>query len=329
MNERRVVVVASGLLWIAASACSEPSRSGGSGVAGGGGADTRTSLDAAHKAYLDGDYVALTERIRDVLVDPASSHLARENAYALLEKSYEAQSGRLPAAFKLPEPFDASFRYQNVRSLGPNGVYYSVKVRGAIRNASRITQLVVRRLPNEIVLDKKAGKGTFEVEHDTPGYEDFTLDSTGLDSLPGDGVFTLHIELDDGTVVDQWFIVHGLAASTSPDLQSPLSAQTFTDTNPVVRWVPYRSPEFRSFERRHLGIWVSNEADDEWAAWGVYSGDAGELSNVKIGDHPGAEKKRLAPGDYWLALDGHELRWFGALRLYRTGRRLISFHVVR
>lgn len=328
MNERssRRVVVASGLLWIAAAACSEPGRTGGSGGAGGGPTETRTSLDAAHHAYLDGDFVAVTERIRDVLVDPASSHLARENAYALLEKSYEAQSGRLAAAFKLPEPFDESFRYQHVRSLGPNGVYHSVKVRGAIRDASRITQLVVRRLPNEIVLDKKAGKGTFEVEHDTPGYEDFTLDSSGLDSLPGDGVFTLHIELADGQVVDQWFIVHGLAASTSPDVQSPVSAQTFSDTNPQVRWIPYQSPEYRPFERRHLGIWLSNEADD---TWGFYSGHGGELGSVTIGDHPGVEKKRLAPGEYWVAVDGHELRSFGALRLVRTGRRLVSFHVVR
>jgi hypothetical protein len=182
------------------------------------------------------------------------------------------------------------------------------------------------RLPNEIVLDKKAGKGTFEVEHDTPGYEDFTLDSSGLDSLPGDGVFTLHIELADGQVVDQWFIVHGLAASTSPDVQSPVSAQTFSDTNPQVRWIPYQSPEYRPFERRHLGIWLSNEADD---TWGFYSGHGGELGSVTIGDHPGVEKKRLAPGEYWVAVDGHELRSFGALRLVRTGRRLVSFHVVR
>jgi hypothetical protein len=62
------------------------------------------SLEAAHKAYLESDFLTVTERIRDVLLDPSSSHLAKENAYELLDKAYEAQSGTLPSTYKLVEP---------------------------------------------------------------------------------------------------------------------------------------------------------------------------------------------------------------------------------
>jgi hypothetical protein len=88
---------------------------GAYGCTGGGGTETpkdapRTAaapaapgaLDAAHKAYLDGDFIAVTERIRDVLLDPSSGELAKENAYELLDKAYEVQGGKLPSVFKPP-----------------------------------------------------------------------------------------------------------------------------------------------------------------------------------------------------------------------------------
>jgi hypothetical protein len=291
-------------------------------------ASVPSGLEAAHKAYLDGDFVAMTSLVRDVLVDASSSRLVKENAYELLEKAYEAQGGRLPSAFKLPEPFQGGMQYANVRATGPNGPSYSVFVRGPVHDASRIKGLTVTKLPNEIILDKQSGKGRFQIKHDTPGFEDFNLDSGRIDALPGDGVFTVHIELDDGQVIENWFIVHALAASASPELRSPVSAQSFSDPHPEIRWVPFRSPESRPFEKRNLGIYVSNETLDT-VAWDFWVGEPGELGSVRIGDHAGADKTALGPGDYWMMLGTSEERMFGALRLIRGGRATTSFHVVR
>ena len=66
-------------------------------------AATPGALEAAHKAYLEGDFTGMTERIRDVLLDPSAGALAKENAYELLDKAYEAQGGTLPSTTKLSE----------------------------------------------------------------------------------------------------------------------------------------------------------------------------------------------------------------------------------
>lgn len=308
------------------------------GCTGAGTTDTRKdppriaaapgALDAAHKAYLDGDFVAVSERLRDVLLDPSSSDLVKENAYELLDKAYEAQNGTLPSTYKLAEPFGRRFQYGHIRGMGPNGPHYQAFFRGPIRDASRITNITVRRLPDEIIFDKKAGKGSFQIKHDTPGFEDFNMDTGRIDHLPADGVFTTRIELDDGTATEGWFITHNLTASSSPEMRSPASAESFTVPHPPVRWTPYRSAQYAPFESRILSVYVSHEGDDA-VAWDLWMRDPGELSQVEIGNHRGADKTSLAPGDYWISLGAAEERVFGAVRLVRVARTGGPFHVVR
>lgn len=287
-----------------------------------------SALEAAHRAYLEGDYTALTERLRDVLVDPSSSSRVKQNAYQLLDKAYEAQSGKLPSTYKLAEPFGGSFQYGHVRGSSPQGPHYRAFFRGPIRDAKRITNITVRRLPDEIVFDKKSGKGTFKIKHDTPGFEDFSMDTGEVDSLPADGVFTTRIELDDGTVSEGWFIAHDLTPSSSPEVSAPAHAESVSGPNPVVRWSPYRSPQYAPFESRILSIYVANTSDDS-TAWDLWTYDPGDLAEVAIGNHPGTDAKKLAAGDYWFMLSAGEERVFGPVRLVRSGRAARHFHVVR
>jgi hypothetical protein len=292
------------------------------------GAAPPTGLDAAHAAYLEGDYLALGERVRDVLLDPSASELAKENAYELLDKAYEATSGRMPSAFKLAEPFEGGFQYGYIRTLGPHGPRYRAFSRFPVRDASHVSGFTLRHLPDEIVFDKKSGKGRLKIKHDTPGYEDFNIDSGWMDTLPADGVFTIRIELDDGTATEGWFIVHALAATASPELEAPVTSQSFSEPNPLIRWAPFRSPQYAAFERRTLSVYVSHEGDDAMA-WDYWTWDPGDLGQVRIGKHPGASTTTLAPGDYWLSLGCGEERRFGPVRLVRSGRTDVPFHVVR
>ena len=286
------------------------------------------ALEAAHKAYLEGDFTVVTERIRDVLLDPSSGALAKENAYELLDKAYEAQGGTLPSTTKLSEPFGSRFQYGHIRGMGPNGPFYQAYFRGPIRDASRITNITVRRLPDEVILDKKTGKGRFQIKHDTPNFEDFNMDTGRIDALPADGVFTTRIELDDGTISEGWFIAHNLSASSTPDVRSPAPSESFSDPNPLLRWTPYRSAQYLPFERRILSVYVSHEGDDA-VAWDLWMYDPDELGQLRIGNHRGADKATLAPGDYWIALSAGEERVFGPIRLVRSARSGGPFHVVR
>lgn len=197
-----------------------------------------------------------------------------------------------------------------------------------MRDASRVTGFTVKRLPDEIVFDKKTSKGRLQIKHDTKGYEDFNIDSGWMDTLPADGVFTTRIELDDGTVTEGWFIARALAPTTSPEMQAPSASESYSDPNPLIRWVPYRSPQYAAFERRTLSVYVSRDGNDA-PAWDYWIWDPGDLGEVRIGKHPGASKANLAPGDYWLMLGCGEERRFGPVRLVRAGRTDAPFHVVR
>jgi len=294
------------------------------------------ALQAAHEAYLDGDFLALGERIRDVLLDPRAGALAKENAYELLEKAYEVQGGSLPSKFELGAPFEGGLQYGHIRGTyaGPHRPWSQVYARFPIRDAARVTGFTVRRLPDEIVLDKATGRGKLEtIKHDDPGYgyEDFKIELL-VDELPADGVFTVRIELDDGAVSDGWFIVHGLAASATPELHSPVASQSFSEPNPVMRWVPFRSPEYRGFERRTLSIWTTNERVRSFQ-WGFWTNQPGELGQLELGGAdrgqlPGGSSASLAPDDYWVMLGYSEERSFGPVRLHRWARADASFHVV-
>ena len=150
-----------------ATACSEPSGVSLKETPAATPATARPgALDAAHEAYLNGDFVAMSERIRDVLLDPGSNDLVKENAYALLDKGYESNKGNLPSRFKLPEGYK-EVQYGAVRGLTKNGPFYQVFARGRARDASHLVGLTVKRLPDEVViLDKKTKKGDFDLRDD-------------------------------------------------------------------------------------------------------------------------------------------------------------------
>ena len=201
---------------------------------------------------------------------------------------------------------------------------------GRARDAKHLKGVTLKRLPDEIVLDKESGKGKFEIHVDEPGYEDFRLRiEKNVDALPGDGVFSLRLELDDGTATEGWFIVHALASSASPQILSPVPSATLADRNPVLSWMPFRSPEYAAFEKRTLSMWLGREGDDK-DAWSFWSGGPGaDIRGVRIGMEEGGTKTTLAPGDYWLSLQANEERVFGPVRILRGSRTSQPLSIVR
>jgi hypothetical protein len=286
------------------------------------------SLQTAHQAYLEGNWTALGERVRDVLLDPGAGDLAKENAYALLDKAYEVQGGKLPSAIKLPRDFEF-ITYGTSRKMTPHGASFAVHLRGRMRDASHVAGVTVRSLPGgEKVLDKDAAKVTYDVSKDEPGFEDFVLQSSKLDALPADGVFTVRIAFDNAVPWEGWFIGHALESSASPELRSPSSSESLTDMNPLIAWPTFRSPQFAPFEKRILNIWVSHDTDPS-VSWDFWTGDAGEINSVRIGAQEGAPKTKLIPGDYWFAVQASEQREFGPFRLARGSETAAPFHIVR
>src|SRR5207249_6422064 len=113
-----------------------------------------SALSAAHEAYLEGDFVRMGERIRDVLLDPSADGRVKDNAYALLDKAYESQGGKLPSSFVLPPPFSGVMGFGVTRGTNPHRSWFKTYATVPIRDASRLRGFTVKRLPDEVILDK-------------------------------------------------------------------------------------------------------------------------------------------------------------------------------
>ena len=287
------------------------------------------ALQAAHEAYLDADWPTMDERLRDVLLDPAAGELARENAFEVLDKAYEVTSGRLPSGFKLPP--DIQFvSYGHMHDIDAGAPRDAIFFQARMRDASHVTGVGVRRLPDETLIDTGAGKGTCKIVRDEPGFEDLKVEIV-MAELPADGVFTLRIERDDAPPTEGWFLARGMTSSAVPEVRSPVSSRSFTERNPVMSWVPFRSPELTPYEQRNLYVSVSGDEETNGKAleWDFWTADVGELAQLRIGDHPGTPKLALEPGNYWALLAAIEVRRFGPVRLERVSRRGNPFHVLR
>lgn len=283
------------------------------------------ALESAHQAYLDGDYLALGDRVRDVLLDARSSDLVKENAFALLDKAFEVQKGHLPSRFVLP-PGMEGVKYSVVRGQSLQHGYYRVYLYGRMKDASQVRDLSVRLLPDTPMLDTSAGIGQLSVKAEgSSGMQRFVLERE-VPEVPRDGVLAIHFGMKDGTVSDGWVITHAAAASATPEIQSPSASSTVPAGHPVVSWTPFRSPEYLPFERRTLSVYVGDSA--EGTAWDFWTQDYGDLAAVRVGDHLPAARTSLIPGDYWLTLGCGETRMFGPITLARESRSQLGFHVV-
>ena len=114
-----------------------------------------TALDAAHKAYLEGDFAAVGARARDVLLDPSASAPARENAFELLDKAYETQGGALPGAE--PPPGYGGLQYAYFRIRTPHGIHQLIRFRGTTHGTPDIANItVLARSPSgDVILDRQ------------------------------------------------------------------------------------------------------------------------------------------------------------------------------
>ncbi len=282
------------------------------------------ALTAAHNAFLEGDHLTMVKRVRDVLADKNADTMAKDNARELLEKAYEATNGKLPADWTLPAGFEP-IAYKQVRQEHSDGPELRVRLDGRVDDLKRMKGLALLR-GSTVILDSQAGVGRFTGDGvDEDGMHYFSLETRDLPAFPEPGIMTLRVTLADGSVTEGWFISDRLAASTSPVVIEPGEAVSVKGANPVLKWVPFRSPESAKYERRNLILWLSRRSDD-----GLYSkawtsfGPAADRGDAVLGGEAG-----LTTGDYALDVVYDESRRFGPMSLVRRSSRALSFHVTR
>lgn len=291
-------------------------------------ADAPPALATAHEAYLAGDWVEMGERLKEVLVDPRSGELARDNAFSLLESAYEATHGQLPARATLPPSVSTMTLgvLNGATAFGPHRMVF-LFARMTEGRAAHVTDIRVTRLPSEPILGLREKRGVYVVEHTMPGFDDIKLEARNLDVLPDRGAFSIRVEFDDGPGLDAFVLANKLVASAPPEVTSPAVGQVVKDPHPEIAWIPYRSSELASWETRALNVGVSGDGAPQ-SAWSVYKRSPGELSSVRVGE-AGTPSAALEPGSYWMDLMYSEERRFGAIWISRGTNSARPFSVVR
>ena len=275
------------------------------------------ALDSAHQAYLEGDYQAVTERIRDVLLDPQSSDIVKENAYELLEKAYEVEAGKLPSTY-VPPAGIYRLKYGVVNGMSGGRPFRSVYLYGQMPDLSRLARITVRHLPDAAtILDSSDPQCSFTTAAEN-GYPHFSVEHPDIPALPQEGVVSVRFTLEDGTTSETWLLSHAQISSAAPELKAPLPSSSLRGS-PLVSWTPFHSPEALPYEQRTIAMWISKIGANT-SSWNTWRQDYADLSSLQVGS--------LSAGDYWLNANFGELRQFGPFQIARESRVGQGFHIV-
>lgn len=294
----------------------------------------RSALDAAHAAYLEGDFVAVGDQLRRVLEEPALSPLVAENAYELLEQAYAATNGHLPSSVVLPAAVRAmqvsNLKVTYERQAPRFGAMMWVKHTESVQ----LRGLTLRQLPSGKIWLDRADASTWKTEKRDGGNVEDVVQQEFAAPLP-DGVYAVRLDFEGQPPVDAWFIAHGLTPTAVPEIASPSAEAITSESHPEVTWDPFTSPEHVPFEGRTLNLYVGKRdahatpAQHGYAPfWNLWTPAPGLLGAVRIGAHAGAPPATLTAGDYWLSLSAAETRSFGPVELLRSAQTHRAFHVV-
>ena len=265
-----------------------------------------------------------------MLEDPESPEVARDNALRLLDAAWEAGRGRLPADWTVPSSIH-HLRVSSLRKQEPDGVSFRLELGGIITDPGALGQVRVVQAPGRVILDRRAGQGTWEVTPEPDGTWYVELEGPETATPTPEGLYLLDVEVA-GEDVRGWFVLTRHVSSQTPAVHAPAVGETFTSGQPPLRLDDFRSPEYRAWERRSLGLYVvrlrPGSAADKgyevaWHRW-ISSPRDTEVTLGVGGDMPDAE---LEDGDYWLAATYGERRAFGPLKIVRSSRTARPFQV--
>lgn len=291
--------------------------------------EARAALAEVHAAYLARDYPNLARRSRALLETPQLAAGTLHNALAVLDRAQEVTRGKLPADWRMPEPL-RDVRVQLLRIESPDGTVFQLLVGGSSPAEDTVRQVSVTDAAGHALLDRRAGVGEWQAEPEEGRYY-WELEGPELSAAPAEGYYALRFELADGRQTVGWFPMSRLRASESPRIVAPAPEQVVASPTPELMWDDFRSPEYRPFEARSTGLWVTRidpSATPRWRrAWSVWRPDA-QLTRAVVGAEPGGSPQgELPPGDYWLSVTYGERWFFGELQLIRASRTSRPFRV--
>jgi hypothetical protein len=276
-------------------------------------------LSRAHSAFIAGDTLTTLVELRNTLMEQPYDPVVKENALKLY-KEVLAKSGSqgLPADWKIPNGLNSmKIAVQHVMNVHDQ---YRLHVSGAMNEAGLVDELQVVRYPDQVVMDKAAGIGTYDESTTANGTHEYSLKSVKTNEPTKTGLYLLKCVLKSGEKVDGWFIVDDQMNSTAtPDVMTPAMDEVFANGKPTLRWKNFQSPQYKPSETRALWMGISRtDLGQNWALrWEKWLRSP-SLEQLTVGvTEPTSGVAELEDGRYVFAINYHEITKFGSALLYR------------
>jgi hypothetical protein len=298
---------------------------------------TPTEVQAAHDAFLKGDFNAMALHIRDALLAYPGDEAVLSDLLELYDKAYEIKGDQaITPDWSAPKELQWFIVSSKKKYNVSNGKQeYRINVSAGYDKSQDLEQFQVVRYPNEVLIDRKAGLGEITVTPDpspsSPNCLDFWAAADYHAAQNPAGLYLMTLKMKGQEEVRGWFILGKTAnASESPEVLSPTPDQVLTSATPSFAWKDFVSPQYRNFEKRKVTVAVvrccPDVTDDTWVAT-----RKAPFTEAAVGEQiPDAEVtglKSLPSDAYVVQVTYKERRRFGSMVLSRDTSTQVPFTV--
>lgn len=287
-------------------------------------------IQKAHTGFLEGDFKKMALGMKEALMAHASDASVQTNVSDLLRRSYKVLAGSgIPVDWHLPDEIKQLSAV--VKRIERDSVHHKFKISGHTEVLDLIKQLRVVRYPGDEILNKQAGKGEWEQDHQEGEDVYFSLSTTKSGQPTPEGLYLIDLELSNGKQVSGWFILDdSLNAGDAPKVYSPAFDQIFSTTKPTFRWQDYHSALYQPEERRSLWFGVSRTDPPDYAwndIWSIWQSPP-RLTETTIGlNASGTGVSQLAAGSHVFVIDYQEFKRFGDMQIRRSSTTVRPFSI--
>ena len=272
----------------------------------------------------------MTTLMKSALMANPGDPIVRDNVLGLYNQAYSTlKTHQLTPDWHLPgEIRDMGI---SVRRTFDGNEKFSFVVRGSTHQPHIIRQFQISHYPDQVIIDKVAGIGEWE-EQDM-GKFSYGIESHRTPQKIEAGLYTLNIELENGTKTQGWFLVEDdMNATTGPAVQSPSQGETFHTGNPTFNWSNYVSTQYKPYERRWFWSGVTRVEPPQYSGvekWKVYQENPTihQATPGIDGNFDSAADHKLLPGNYEVTFNYKELRAFGDIEVGRASDTVRTFKV--
>ena len=287
-------------------------------------------IDQAEAALMNGDVATMLAETRQALMTSKNHPLVVRFAADLL-KTAKAKGIMQDSPITIALPSEVTYLGLDIQrryKTQPGTVQFGLNAAVGVIHTARVEQFQVIRYPDQVVLDMAAGIGHTELETTDDGNEVW-MGGAQSARMVEEGLYLVNFKLVGSPMVKGYAVITGKNSSASPVIMRPALSDELSDTQPVISWKKFRSPEHGENEKVILNVIISDvDTDKDIMIARLKDTNA---TSFKVGDVAAARfyqgVKELVPGKYRLRIAVREADSADKLFVRRSSTTVVPFSI--